>query len=101
MTVLQAWLLFGLPALILGTALFVGRSPWRSALGYLVLVGGFLALAAVERVSAGVFGGLLTLLYAAGRGGRQEGGAGGDDRDADADADVPGADRDPDAARTL
>ncbi len=75
MTVLQVWLLFGLPALILGTALFVGRSPWRTALGYLVLVGGFIALATVERVSAGIFGGLLTLLYAAGRGGRDEGGA--------------------------
>lgn len=72
MTVLQAWLLIGLPALLLSTALFVGRSPVRAALGYVVLVAGFLGMAGVERVSAGVVGGLLALLYAAGRGGRRE-----------------------------
>lgn len=72
MTVLQVWLVFGLPALLLGLALFVGRSPWRSALGYVVLLAGFGAVAAFDRASAGVFGGLLALLYAAGRGGVTE-----------------------------
>jgi hypothetical protein len=32
----------------------------------------FLFLALIDRASAGVFGGLLALLYAAGRGGRAE-----------------------------
>lgn len=72
MTILQVWLLFGLPALVLGLALFVGRSPWRAALGYLVLLAGFAAVAAFDRASAAIFGGLLALLYAAGRGGAAE-----------------------------
>lgn len=72
MDVLQVWILAGIPALLLAAALFIGRSAWRSLLGYLVLAIGFAAVASVDRASAVVFGGLLTLLYAAGRGGRLE-----------------------------
>lgn len=97
MSAWQAWLLFGLPSLILGTALFLGRSPWRAVLGYLVLVAGFVGLATVDRASAAVFGGLLALLYAAGRGGRDEGTV---DPDTDV-AGLVGTDRPQDAARTL
>lgn len=72
MTPVQAWLVIGVPALVLGVALFVRRSPVRSALGYLVLFGAFAGLAAYHRPSAALFGGLIALLYAAGRGGRME-----------------------------
>lgn len=89
MTVLQVWLVFGLPALLLGLALFVGRSPWRAALGYVVLFVGFGTVAAFDRASAAVFGGLLALLYATGRGGMME--AGPELTEAQAEAtDVPG-----------
>lgn len=69
MNVVQAWLVIGIPALLLALTCLVGRSPGRAALGYLALVGGFLGMAVTDRVSAGVFGGLLVLIYAAGRGG--------------------------------
>ena len=69
---MQAWLLFGLPALLLGISLFIGRSPWRAGLGYLVLAAGFAGLAFVDRASAAIFGGGLALLLAAGRGGTTE-----------------------------
>jgi len=71
-TIVQAWLLFGLPALLLGISLFIGRSPWRAALGYVVLAAGFGGLALVDRASAAVFGGAIALLLAAGRGGTGE-----------------------------
>lgn len=74
MNVVQAWLLVGIPALALGVACFAVRRAWASALGYLVLLGGFAGLAFLHRTSGAVFGGLLALLYAAGRGGRAEGG---------------------------
>lgn len=86
MSVVQVWLLFGIPALLLGLALFVGRSPWRAILGYVVLLAGFGTVAAFDRASGAVFGGLLALLYAAGRGGVGEA-----RRDqAEADPEVPG-----------
>ena len=72
MNALQVWLLIGIPALVLGGALFLRRSPVRSALGYVVLLGGFAGVTAFHRPSAGVFGGVLALLYAAGRGGSWE-----------------------------
>jgi hypothetical protein len=68
MSIVQVWLLFGIPALVLGLALFVGRSPWHAVLGYLVLFAGFAAVAVFDRASAAVFGGILALLYGAGRG---------------------------------
>lgn len=80
---LQVWLLVGVPALLLGSALFVGRSGWRTALGYGVLAVGFVVVAAVERTSAALFACLLALLVAAGRGGALE-------QRTPAEADVPG-----------
>jgi len=83
MTTLQVWLVAGVPALLLGGSLFVGRSPWRTALGYVVLAAGFVAVTLVERTSGGLFACLLALLIATGRGGAVE-------RRTPAEADVPG-----------
>ncbi len=69
MTVLQAWLLIGIPCLVLGMGLFLGRSLLRSALGYLVLGVGFAAMMVYDRASGAFFGALIALAYAAGRGG--------------------------------
>jgi hypothetical protein len=85
---LQAWLVVGVPALGLALILFARRGAMRSALGYVVLVGGFLAMVLLDRVSGAVFGAVLALLYASGRGGRFESGPpagafGGDTRTAD------------------
>lgn len=66
------WLLVGIPALALGLTLFVGRSPVRTLLGYLVLALGFGVMAVFDRPSAAILGGVLALLYAAGRGGPME-----------------------------
>jgi hypothetical protein len=68
----QAWLLVGIPALILACALFYGRSRLRTRLGYVALLGAFAALTAVDRASGAVVGGVIALLYAAGRGGQME-----------------------------
>lgn len=72
MTLLQAWLFIGIPALVLGLAMFVGRSVWRSLVGYLILAIGFAGMTVFHRPSAAVFGALLALLYASGRGGPAE-----------------------------
>jgi hypothetical protein len=72
-TLLQAWLVIGLPTLVAGLALFLGRSRRQALFGYLILIGGFAGMAVTHRPSAVVFGGLLALLYAAGRGGEAEG----------------------------
>lgn len=72
MTVLQAWLIGGIPALLLAAIAFVGRSPWRSLLGYVALGIGFGILAAADRASAAVFALVIALLYASGRGGSME-----------------------------
>lgn len=72
MSVTQAWLLIGLPALILGMTMFIGRSPLRTGLGYLILLAGFGGMAAFGRAGGALFGGLLALLFAAGRGGATE-----------------------------
>jgi hypothetical protein len=71
-SVLQAWLIIGVPALVLGLALFLGRSRTLAWTGYVVLAAGFGGVATVHRPSAAVFGGLLALLYGAGRGGAAE-----------------------------
>ena len=86
MTLALAWLLFGAPSLLLGLALFIGRSTWRVAAGYLALIAGFVAMAFVDRASAAVLGAVILLLLASGRGGRME-----TERDpARRGADVPG-----------
>lgn len=72
MSLLQAWLLIGVPGLVVGLAMFLVRSPARALVGYVVLLAAFAGMAAVHRVSAAVFGGLIALLYAAGRGGDME-----------------------------
>ena len=79
MSTLQAWLVIGVPGLVVGLALFLVRSPGRALLGYAVLSAAFVGMALVDRASAGVFGGLLALLYAAGRGGQMEREPSGDD----------------------
>ena len=72
MTILQAWLVVGVPLLIVAFALFYGRSRVRTALGYLALLVAFGVMVTVDRSSAGVIGGLAALAYGAGRGGQAE-----------------------------
>jgi len=69
---LQAWLVVGIAALILACALLYGRSRLRTRLGYVALLGAFSTLTAVDRASGAVVGGIIALLYAAGRGGQME-----------------------------
>lgn len=69
MTLMQAWLFFGIPCLALGGAMFIGRSMWRSLVGYALLITGFGVMTAFDRASGAIFGGLIALVYAAGRGG--------------------------------
>jgi hypothetical protein len=87
-TILQAWLLIGFPALLLGLTLFVGRSPWRTGAGYAVLAAGFAGMATVDRASAAVLGTLLALLFASGRGGSVE--VRGEERRREEESEVPG-----------
>lgn len=68
MTVAQAWLLAGVPAMIASLLLFLARSQVANLLGFLVLAAGFAAVTSVDRASGAVFGALLALLYATGRG---------------------------------
>lgn len=72
MSVLQAWLVIGIPGLVVGLAMFLVRSPARALVGYAVLLAAFVGMATVDRISGALFGGLLALLYAAGRGGQME-----------------------------
>ena len=72
MSILQVWLVAGLPALILAAALFYGRSRLRTGLGYLVILVAFGVMLTVDRASAVFVGALAALLYAAGRGGSAE-----------------------------
>lgn len=72
MNVFQVWMLIGLPALALAAAMFIRRSSWRAYVGYGALILGFAGMAVYDRMSAGVFGGLAALFFAAGRGGSIE-----------------------------
>ena len=72
MSILQVWLVAGVPGLVLALALFYGRSRVRTALGYLVLLATFAVVSLVDRASGAVIGGLAALLYAAGRGGQED-----------------------------
>ena len=72
MTVTQAWLIVGIPALAFAAIAFVGRAWWRSLLGYAFLLGGFVGVVTVDAASAAVFALTVALLLAAGRGGRGE-----------------------------
>jgi hypothetical protein len=71
-TILQAWLVVGIPGLVLALALFYGPSRLRTTLGYAVLLVVFGLMATVDRGSAAFIGGIAALLYAAGRGGEAE-----------------------------
>lgn len=73
MNVLQVWMLIGIPALALAGAMFHRHSWWRAYIGYGAMLAGFAGMVVYDRVSAAVFGGLIALLYAAGRGGSIEG----------------------------
>ena len=72
MTILQVWLVVGIPGLILAFALFYGASTVRTTIGYGVLLIVFGLMLTVDRGSAAVIGGIAALLYAAGRGGEAE-----------------------------
>lgn len=72
MTLLQVWLFVGVPAAALGLAMFIGSSRWRPLVGYLVLLVGFAVMAVFHAPSGALFGVLIALLYAAGRGGSGE-----------------------------
>lgn len=72
MSILQAWLVVGLPLLIVAFALFYGRSKVRTGLGYVALLVAFGFMVTVDRSSAAVIGGLAALAYGAGRGGQAE-----------------------------
>lgn len=70
MNVAQAWLLVGVPGLLVVTGLFVGHSRIRAYLGYLVLiaiVGVFLVVDG-GAISAGVVGMLAVGLVATAQG---------------------------------
>ena len=68
MGVLQIWLIAGIPALFIGIMLFLGRSQLSALLAYVVLAAGFAIVTSVDTASGAVFGALLALLYATGRG---------------------------------
>lgn len=72
MNSLQVWMLIGIPALALAGAMFVRRSSWLALVGYAAMLGGFGGMAVFDRTSAAVFGGMIALLYASGRGGSVE-----------------------------
>ena len=72
MSILQAWLVVGIPLLIVAFALFYGRSRIRTGLGYVALLVAFGVMVTVDRGSATVIGGLAALAYGAGRGGQAE-----------------------------
>lgn len=68
-TVVQVWLMIGVPTIAVALILFTGRNRWRSAAGYAVLAAGFGGMAVFDRASAVLLGAALALLYASGRGG--------------------------------
>jgi len=70
MSVVQVWLLIGVPVLVGAVALYTARSAALSALGVLVALAGAVAVTSVDRVSGAVLGVLAVLLYAAGSAGR-------------------------------
>lgn len=77
MTIVQVWLLVGVPVLVIGLALYTARSRWLGALGVLVMLAGAIAVAPVDRASGAVLGVFAVLMYAAGTAG--EGAVVGDD----------------------
>ena len=72
MSVVQVWLVVGVPLLVLAFALFYGRSRIRTLLGYVVLLIAFGVVVSVDPASGAMIGGVAALLYAAGRGGQAD-----------------------------
>ncbi|HSJ43477.1 MAG TPA: hypothetical protein VK923_02190 [Euzebyales bacterium] len=70
MSVVQVWLLIGVPVLLGAVALYTARSPALSALGVLLTLAAAVGVTAVDRASGAVLGVLAVLLYAAGSAGR-------------------------------
>lgn len=70
MNSLQAWLIVGVPTLIVVAALLVGRSANRAMLAYMVILGSVVFFLAVpgDRISAAALGLIAFLLVATGRG---------------------------------
>lgn len=70
MNSLQAWLIVGVPSLLVIAALFVGRSATRALVGYVLLAVTVIFFLAVpgDRVSAASIGLIAFLLVATGRG---------------------------------
>ena len=70
MDVLQTWIVFGVPGLLLATALFVGNSRARALGGYAVLLATLLVFVLVpgDALSAAVIGLALVVFVANGRG---------------------------------
>lgn len=76
MNALQAWLIVGVPALLLAGGLFAGRSALRALFGYVVLAATlvFFLLVPGDAYSAATIGLVGMLLVAAGRGTRLDDG---------------------------
>ena len=69
MTVMQVWLLIGIPALVGAATLYSTRSAALGALGVLLMLGAAAGVAVVDQASGMVLGIVGVLLYAAGRAG--------------------------------
>jgi hypothetical protein len=65
----QAWLLVGIPTLVIGIVLYTARSRVLGIIGLLVMLAGLVVMVTVDRVSAAALGAIVALLYAAGRAG--------------------------------
>ena len=74
MTVLQAWLMIGIPGIAVALILFLAKNRWASAGGYAVLIASMAGMAMVHRPSAAGLGIGAALLYAAGKGGSADSG---------------------------
>lgn len=70
MDVLQAWILIGVPGVVIAAALFVGRSVLRARLGYVVLAGLIVTFMVIPGggVSAALIGAIGVVAVAIGRG---------------------------------
>lgn len=70
MSVVQVWLLIGVPVLFGALALYTARRPALNALGVLLTLAGAIAVTTVDRASGAALGVLGVLLYAGGSAGR-------------------------------
>lgn len=70
MDVLQAWILIGVPGVVIAAACFVGRSAWRARLGYVVLAALLATFLVIPGggVSAAIIGAIAVVFVANGRG---------------------------------